>query len=97
MSWATSAGPAEESAELLDEFLASYVVWRESCEAVDAAYKWWATCEPARRGLAYESYRAALAWEEFAAQVHSDRTARFRAVKGSARPADERESAAEQR
>jgi hypothetical protein len=67
------------SADLTDEFLASYVVWRESCEAVDDAYDYWDRCEPPLRGTAFGSYRAALAWEEFAAEVHSDRTGRLRA------------------
>jgi hypothetical protein len=64
----------------VDEFLESYVLWRESCEAVSAAYEDWASCAPRRRGLAFESYRAALNWEELAAQLHSDRAARVRAA-----------------
>jgi hypothetical protein len=75
--------PAEEEFQaVVDEFLDSYVSWRESCEAVSAAYRSWATCEPPQRGLAFESYRAALDREELAAQVHSDRAARARAVRG---------------
>jgi hypothetical protein len=71
----SAAGPA-----LVDEFLESYVFWRESCEDVRAAYERWATCEPAHRDFAFERYRAALDWEERAAQVHADRTARVRAA-----------------
>jgi hypothetical protein len=65
---------------IVDEFIESYVVWRESCEAVSAAYMEWANCEPERRELAFESYRAALDWEELAAQFHSGRAARARAA-----------------
>jgi hypothetical protein len=60
----------------VDKFLESYVYWRESCDAVHTSYNEWATCEPSRRDLAFESYRAALDWEELAAQVHSGRAAR---------------------
>jgi hypothetical protein len=65
---------------LVDEFLESYVCWRESCEAVRAAYREWAGCASQRRRLAFESYRAALDWEELAAQIHAGRAARVRAV-----------------
>jgi hypothetical protein len=59
----------------VDEFLESYVIWRESCEAVSAAYERWASCEPARRRAAFESYQAALNWEELAADMHAGRAA----------------------
>jgi hypothetical protein len=72
----TGATPvAAASPVLLDEFIESYVTWRESCGAVSAAYKRWASCEPAHRSAAFESYRAALDREELAAQVHADRVA----------------------
>jgi hypothetical protein len=70
---------AAASPALVDEFLESYVVWRESCEAVSAAYERWGTCEPALRGAAFESYLAALNWEELAAQVHAARVVLCRA------------------
>lgn len=91
MSWASKPAPAqrlphspptldaEEVAVLVDEFFKSYVLWRESCEDVRAAYEDWASCAPRRRGVAFESYRAALDWEELAAQLHSARAARVRA------------------
>jgi hypothetical protein len=71
MSGATPVAGA--SPGLVDEFLESYVIWRESCEAVSATYEHWARCEPANRGAAFESYRAALNWEELAAQAHAAR------------------------
>jgi hypothetical protein len=92
MNWALKPAPAqslphppstpdaEELAELVDEFLRSYIFWRESCEDVRAAYEDWATCAPRRRGLAFESYHAALDWEELAAQLHSGRAARVHAA-----------------
>jgi hypothetical protein len=73
---------AEPSAALVDEFVESYVFWRESCEVVSAAYKGWVNCEPHRRDLAFEDYRAALDWEELAADVHASRAARVRAWQG---------------
>jgi hypothetical protein len=81
MSWSLrSAPPAEGTAGLVDEFIESYVLWRESCEAVREAYRDWATSALHRRDLAFESYRAALNWEELAAQVHSSRAASVRAA-----------------
>jgi hypothetical protein len=81
MSWVRSPIPAaEEISGLVDEFMESYVAWRESCEAVREAYREWAASALHRRDLAFESYRAALDWEELAAQVHSSRVARVRAA-----------------
>jgi uncharacterized protein YqiB (DUF1249 family) len=56
---------------LVDEFLESYVSWREACENVRAAYERWGTSKPPERSLAFGWYRAALDREECAAQVHS--------------------------
>jgi hypothetical protein len=71
--------PAKKrSAALVDEFIESYVFWREACEAVRAAYKEWTNSTSPRRGLAFESYCAALDWEELAAQVHEGRVALVR-------------------
>jgi hypothetical protein len=81
MSWRLRSAPrAEETTGLVDEFIESYVFWRESCEAVREAYREWANSTLHRRELAFENYRAALDWEELAAQVHSGRAARVRAV-----------------
>jgi hypothetical protein len=70
----------QRSPALVDEFIESYVFWRESCEAVGSAYREWAESTSPRRALAFESYRAALDWEELAAQVHESRFARVRAA-----------------
>jgi hypothetical protein len=79
MSWVAKRSPADRPA-LADEFLESYVLWRESCEAVTTSYGWWRTCDATQRGLAFESYLAALDREEIAAQVHADRSERLRAL-----------------
>jgi hypothetical protein len=65
---------------LVDEFLESYVFWRESCEAVTAAYESWTSCNSSRRDVEFEAYRAALDWEELAAEVHAGRAERVRAA-----------------
>jgi hypothetical protein len=81
MSWVAKRVSTDRPAPA-DEFLASYVVWRESCEAVSTSYQWWRTCAAPQRGLAFESYVAALDREEIAAQFHADRSERLRALKG---------------
>jgi hypothetical protein len=53
-----------------DEFVESYVRWREECEAVRDAYKRFADAAPARRELDYAMYRAALYREELAARAY---------------------------
>jgi hypothetical protein len=71
--------PAAQPPEsLTDQFLDSYVDWREACEDVSTAYERWVTSELPRRDFAFERYRAALDWEEHAARVHADRAGRIR-------------------
>jgi hypothetical protein len=70
--------PAEAPRALLaDEFIDSYVGWREACEDVRTAYERWANGESPRRDFAFERYRAALDWEEHAARIHAERTLRL--------------------
>jgi hypothetical protein len=59
---------------LADEFIESYVCWREACEDVSDAYRHWAACNPHQRDLGFATYRAALEREERAASVHSEWT-----------------------
>jgi DNA-binding SARP family transcriptional activator len=66
MSWLTKRRSA-----FVDEFIESYVRWREACEDVGAAYRRWADSEPQQRNLAFATYRAALQREERAATIHS--------------------------
>jgi hypothetical protein len=82
MSWLSDRLPARSSGKpsmtLADEFLESYVCWREACEDVRAAYDRWRRSESTERGLAFEVYNTALDREEIAAHVHSDRTQQLR-------------------
>ena len=54
----------------VDEFLNSWVCWREACEDVRGSYERWRNCDAPQRGLAFASYRAALDREDQAARVH---------------------------
>jgi hypothetical protein len=77
MTWVAKRVSAHRPS-LADDFLASYVTWRDSCEAVRTSYEAWRTCAAAQRSLAFDSYVAALDQEEIAAQIHADRSARLR-------------------
>jgi hypothetical protein len=99
MSWITRAIAAEESRleeptataeSLADEFIESYVCWREACEDVRGAYERWTRCEPAERGLGFGGYRAALDREEHAARIHCSCTEQLRAVEWRHGSAQER-------
>jgi len=74
MGWLTRPRSA-----FADEFLESYVCWREACEDVRDAYRRWATCQPKDRRMGFATYRAALEREEHASSIHSDVAARARA------------------
>jgi hypothetical protein len=76
MNWSLRRSPQRLDA-LGDEFLESYVSWREACEEVRAAYQRWGASKPPQRTLAFGWYRAALDREERAAQVHSKLVARL--------------------
>jgi hypothetical protein len=65
---------------IIDEFLESYVLWREASDDVRTAHEHWHMCARHRRQLAFERYRAALDWEEHAARIYSDWTERLRAL-----------------
>jgi hypothetical protein len=67
---------------MADEFLESYVRWREASEEVRSADEHWRTCEPHERREAFECYRAALASEDHAARMHCHWTERLRAAEG---------------
>jgi hypothetical protein len=55
----------------IDELLERYVSWREECQAVTTAYRWWAYARRGERLLAYAGYLAALDREEVAANLYS--------------------------
>jgi hypothetical protein len=71
---------AKPSDSIVDEFVDSYVSWREACEDVRAAYKLWDSCKPPQRTLGFKWYRAALDREEYAARLHSHRVEQLRAA-----------------
>lgn len=75
---------AERFPSLVDEFLESWVCWRETCADVRCAYERWEESEPPERELRFVSYGAALDREEHAARIHSDWTERLR-VSGAAK------------
>ena len=56
----------------VDEFLESYVRWREACEDVQSAYRRWTQAPEEDRTLSFEIYSAALDREEHAARIHGD-------------------------
>jgi hypothetical protein len=70
---------------LVDEFLESYLSWREQCEQLRTAYERWARSEPSDRSSAFVAYRAALDQEECAAALNRGWTERLRAEAGSRR------------
>jgi hypothetical protein len=71
--------PAKALDLIVDDFLDSYVSWREACEEVRNAYECWRDCKPPQRTLGFKWYRAALDREEQAAGVHWTRADRLRA------------------
>ena len=68
---------------LVDQFLATYVLWREGCAEVEAAHARWRDAHRAERGAACAAYRAALDREECAARAHEDGMRRLRAAMAS--------------
>jgi hypothetical protein len=78
---APQAPAAEPRERVVDEFLETWICWREACEEVRAAYARWAQSEAQQRDLAFACYRAALDREDQAARVHSIWTDRLRAAK----------------
>jgi hypothetical protein len=58
--------------DLEDEFLASYVRWREACADVRLAYEHWRGSEPGHGAEPFVVYQAALDREECAALDYSD-------------------------
>lgn len=67
-------------APLADDFLESYLRWREACVDVHSAYERWRSCAPEQRGAEFATYREALEIEESTAVVHAESTARLSAA-----------------
>ena len=54
----------------IDDFIETYVCWREACDAVAAAYAQWLRAPQAERPVAFAAYQAALEREDLAARAH---------------------------
>jgi hypothetical protein len=63
----------DAAARLVDDFLETYVCWREASAAVRTAYDRWRGGQRPDRGLAFAAYRAALDREEHAAVMFRER------------------------
>jgi hypothetical protein len=63
----------------VDQFLETYVSWRERCLDVEARYIAWRDAERSHRGAAFVAYHAALDGEQSAARTHERSIARLRA------------------
>jgi hypothetical protein len=63
---ALTAGPASWH---VDDFVESYVSWREEAMAVQTAYDHWRSVHEPDEALAFAAYRAALEREEHAANL----------------------------
>jgi hypothetical protein len=77
---AAKESPVKPAGSIVDQFLESYMHWREACEEVRSAYELWHKCTPTHRTVGYKTYRAALDREELAARVHSHRAQELRAA-----------------
>ena len=77
---ATRRDPAEPhpSRRLVDQFLRTYVSWRERCELVEAAHARWNDAARGDRGAAFAAYCAALDREQCAARAHERSIGRLR-------------------
>jgi hypothetical protein len=67
---------ADGAGMLVEDFLESYVCWREASDAVRAAYERWRGGQSTDRGLAFVAYRATLDREEHAARMFRQRVDR---------------------
>lgn len=70
-----TSGPDHES-RLADDFVESYVSWREQCAEVQSAYERW-TSDRDDSGLAHAIYLAELEFEEDAARAYRDSVERL--------------------
>jgi hypothetical protein len=76
---AATASPSAATAPpwLLDEFIETYVGWREAAAAANDAYEHWTRVDRENSPLAFAAYGAALDGEEAAARAHRDCVERF--------------------
>jgi hypothetical protein len=57
---------------LVDEFLESYVCWREAADEATEAYARWTDADGEHTAVSFAAYRAALDGEEAAARGYGD-------------------------
>ena len=67
----TPAQRTQPSGSTVDQFMDSYVRWREECERVQTAYRGWGNAVRADRDSAFAAYHEALDREERAAEAHA--------------------------
>lgn len=72
--------PPSPTGAVIDQLIEGYVVWREACAAVQAAYDVWRRAPEDQAGAAFADYVAALNWEERAAEDYEFLAARARHV-----------------
>jgi hypothetical protein len=70
-------GAARAPVWLADDYLESYICWREECVAVRHAYALWRIAERPDRAMAFAAYGAALDREEQAARLLRERIERL--------------------
>jgi hypothetical protein len=66
----------------VDEFVHSYVRWREAYGAASDAYERWTSADVGDRSVAFAAYRSALKREELAAGAHRECVQRISGVAG---------------
>jgi hypothetical protein len=76
----------ERARQLVDEFLETYIWWREQSAVADRTYEAWRAAAPEDRGLAFAAYRATLDLEERAAEVHCECSRRLAEFDGAVGP-----------
>jgi hypothetical protein len=54
----------------IDDFIETYVCWREACDAVWMGYAQWLRAPQPERAVAFAAYEAALDREDLAAHAH---------------------------
>lgn len=70
--------PGQVPAWLADDYLETYLRWREACAAARESYEKWNTAGRQTRAAAFAAYWAALDREEHAARIHCQRVERAR-------------------
>lgn len=65
--------------DVVDDFVETYVLWREECDRVRGAYARWARADASDRACAFAVYRAALDQEESAARCYWESSERVSA------------------